>query len=102
MPVAGDRPESGVRIALERPRDPECAPWTYAGAAHTPQATFPLRVVVKGDGEVVVTLDAADGGEPPPPDLAEKVRLIVRTVQRQAASDGEPPPLRIARWRGEK
>lgn len=102
MPVAGDRPDSGVRISLERPRDPASAPWTYAGAAHTPQASFPLRVVVKHDGEVVVALDAAEGGERPPPDLAEKVRLIVRAAHRQATSDGEPPPLRIARWRGEK
>ena len=35
-------------------------------------------------------------------DLAEKVRLIVRTVYRQAKADDEAPAWRIVRWRGEK
>jgi hypothetical protein len=37
-----------------------------------------------------------------PSDLAEKVRLIVRTVFKQSAADGEPPAWKINRWRGEK
>ena len=36
------------------------------------------------------------------PDLAEKIRLIVRTVYRQAKSDGEPPAFRIVRWRADR
>lgn len=91
-----------MRVALERPRDPADPPWIYEGAAHTPEASFPLRVSVEGDGAVVVTLAPSKEGAAPPQDLAEKVRLIVRTVHRQAKSDGEPPPLRITRWRGEK
>lgn len=43
-----------------------------------------------------------ESGEAPPADLAEKVRLIVRTVHRQAKADGEAPAWRIVRWRGEK
>jgi hypothetical protein len=35
-------------------------------------------------------------------DLAEKVRLIVRAVYRQAKADDEPPAWRILRWRGDK
>jgi hypothetical protein len=37
-----------------------------------------------------------------PVDLPEKVRLIVRTVFKQASADGEPPAWKINRWRGEK
>lgn len=95
MPVAGERPETGVRIVLERPRG-DAPPWTYEGALHLPEATHPLRVVVREDGQVDVTLGDAAA------DLAEKVRLIVRTAYRQAKADDEAPPLRIVRWRGEK
>jgi len=92
VPIAGDRPESGVRIAIERPRDGG-PPWIYEGAVHTPEASAPIRVVVTEDGAVEV-----EGA----PDLSEKVRLIVRTAWKQAKSDGEPPARRIVRWRGEK
>ena len=81
-----------MRIAIERPRDGG-PPWRYEGHAHTPDASAPIGVVVAADGAVDV--DA-------PPDLAEKIRLIVRTAFKQAASDGEPPARRIVRWRGEK
>lgn len=102
MPVAGERPDSGVRIALERDKR-GTPPWVYVGAAYVPDATFGARVVVTEDGSVDVTLSAdADSGAAPPADLPEKVRLIVRTVHRQAKADGEPPAWRIVRWRGEK
>ncbi len=94
MPIAGDRPESGVRIAIERVKAMEDPPWAYSGSAFLPDASFDLRVVVSAEGEVEVALE---GGAPP--DLAEKVRLIVRTVYRQAKSDGEAPAWRIVRWR---
>ncbi|MBX3215575.1 MAG: hypothetical protein KF850_26285 [Labilithrix sp.] len=103
MPIAGDRPETGVRIQIERDKSRSEPPWSYAGAAHVPDASFPIRVTVDAAGEVTVTLGAAESGAAtPPPDLAEKVRLIVRTVYRQAKADDEPPAWRIVRWRGEK
>jgi hypothetical protein len=101
--IAGNRPETGIRIAIERDRSRREPPWTYAGAAHLPSASFPLQVVVDAAGEVSVTLSPdSTSGAPPPEDLAEKVRLIVRTAYRQAKADGEPPAWRIVRWRGEK
>jgi len=101
MPVTGDRPESGVRIAIERSREPS-PPWSYEGAVVTPDRTLRARVVVRADGEVEVFLE--DSGHPSelPGDLAEKVRLIVRAAYRQAKADGEPPARRITRWRGDK
>lgn len=104
MPIAGERPESGVRIEIERPRAPgaEGPPWLYAGAAHLPTASFPLRVTLAEDGTAEVEVSPAEGGAAPPADLAEKVRLIVRTVYRQARADDDSPAWRIVRWRGEK
>lgn len=102
MPIAGDRPETGVRIQIARDKAREDPPWSYAGAAHVPDASYPVAVVVDADGHVEVTVSAAEGGAAPPPDLAEKVRLIVRTAYRQAKADDEPPAWRIVRWRGEK
>lgn len=99
----GNRPETGVRIHVERDKSREDAPWNYAGAAHLPEASFPLTVSVSAEGDVAVTLaPSTDGTTPPPADLAEKVRLIVRTVYRQAKADDEAPAWRIVRWRGEK
>lgn len=102
MPIAGDRPETGVRIYVERDKTHEEPPWSYAGAAHVPEASFPVVVTVDAGGDVRVTVADASDGSPPPADLAEKVRLIVRTVYRQAKADDEPPAWRIVRWRGEK
>lgn len=102
MPIIGERPETGVRIAIERPREGG-PPWAYAGTAALPDVTFPVRAVVSEAGDVDVVVGASPGsGSAPPPDLAEKIRLIVRTVYRQASSDGEPPAFRVVRWRGEK
>ena len=102
MPIAGDRPETGVRIKIERDKALEDPPWRYAGAAHVPEASFPVAVVVDAAGEVTVSISPAPDGTAPPADLAEKVRLIVRTVYRQAKADDEAPAWRIVRWRGEK
>ena len=103
MPVTGERPESGVRIEIARakragPEAHDAGPWIYEGAAHTPDTSVPIRVTVSegGEVEVVVASDEVVG------DLAERVRLIVRTAHKQAKADGEPPPLRITRWRGNK
>ncbi len=103
MPIAGERPETGVRILIERDNSREDPPWSYAGAAHLPHTSFPLEVVVDAMGGVTVTLSLEPTyATAPPSDLAEKVRLIVRTVYRQAKADNEPPAWRIVRWRAEK
>ncbi|MDB4942789.1 MAG: hypothetical protein JWP97_2323 [Labilithrix sp.] len=100
MAILGERPETGVRIAIERDKHADDGPWTYAGTATLPAARHPVRVSVSEAGEVTVSLDGAEEtGAPPPPDLAERVRLIVRTVYRQAKADGEAPAWRIVRWR---
>lgn len=102
VPIGGDTPESGVRIQIEREKSREEAPWAYSGAAYLPNASYPASVTVTAEGEVSVTLLSAADGSAPPADLAEKVRLIVRTAYRQAKADDEPPAWRIVRWRGEK
>ena len=101
MAIIGERPETGVRIAIERPRDGG-PPWSYAGTAALPAAVFPVMVTVSDAGDVGVTLaPAKDDGAPPPADLAEKIRLIVRTAYRQAKADDEAPAFRIVRWRAD-
>jgi hypothetical protein len=102
MPIVGDRPESGVRIAIERPREGG-PPWIYAGAVHAPEGSLGVQVTVHGDGAVDVALASAeDCGPADRAGIAEKVRLIVRAAYRQASADGEAPARRITRWRGEK
>jgi hypothetical protein len=96
LSIVGERPESGVRIAIERDKQ-SGPPWNYRGGAFLPDASFECAVVVSQQGEVEVTLPADAPG-----DLAEKVRLIVRTVFKQSNADGEPPAWKINRWRGEK
>ena len=101
MAIIGERPETGVRIAIERPRDGG-PPWSYAGTAALPAAVFPVTVTVSDAGDVGVTLaPAKDDGAAPPTDLAEKIRLIVRTAYRQAKADDEAPAFRIVRWRAD-
>ncbi len=96
MSIVGEKPESGMRITLERPRD-ENPPWIYAGAIELPDLRLAIRVVVSAEGDVTVTADPA--APPLSADLGERVRLLVRTAYRQAKSDGEPPARRIVRWR---
>ena len=98
MGIIGERPESGVRIAIERAREGG-PPWAYAGAATLPDASYPARVTVSEAGDVGVELSPGADGGAAPADLAEKVRLIVRAVFRQAKADEEPPAWRIVRWR---
>ena len=98
--IVGERPLTGVRIAIERPREGG-PPWNYSGSAFLPDASFSAKVAVTEAGDVEVALTDERGGAPPS-DLAEKIRLIVRTVYKQAKSDGEPPAFRIVRWRADK
>ncbi len=100
--IGGDRPETGLRIHVQRDAATRAAPWSYAGRAYLPDASYALDVKVDEDGTVAVTLGLQPGAPPPPSDLAEKVRLILRAAYKQARSDGVPPPWRIVRWRGEK
>jgi hypothetical protein len=94
MGIVGDRPESGVRIAVERDARGG-SPWRYEGTATTPDDAYPVHATIDAGGEV--TVETAPGA---PPDLAEKVRLILRTVVRQAKTDGNGTPARkIVRWR---
>ena len=95
MGIVGDKPESGVRIELERDRDGG-PPWIYGGDAVTPEARVPVRVTVSSDGAVEV--DGVDAA------LAGKIKLIVRMAYKHAQDDevNAPPPRRIVRWRGEK
>ncbi len=93
MGIIGERPETGVRVTIERPLEGG-PPWLYVGAAALPDASFALHVSVSEAGDVDVVVPSSA-----PADLAEKVRLIVRTAYRQAKSDDEPPAWRIVRWR---
>jgi hypothetical protein len=91
-----------VRIAIERPREGG-PPWSYEGSAFLPDASFSARVTVSEAGDVDVVLGPGpEDGAQAPADLAEKIRLIVRTVYKQAKTDGEPPAFRIVRWRADK
>lgn len=93
MAIVGDRPAHGLRFRLER-HEPE-SPLVYSGEIATPERDFAVRAEVSPEGEIAVT---TEGG----PDLAEKTRLLVRTVLKHAASEGQPPPRRIQRWRDAK
>jgi hypothetical protein len=103
--IVGDRPESGVRIALERPAHGG-PPWSYAGEAVTPEARFALSAVIAADGTVAIELQLQPQLEPQlrdaPAALVEKVRLLVRAAWKHAHEDGAPPPRRIVRWRADR
>ncbi len=102
MTALAQTPESGFRLEIERPRSGG-PPWTYEGAAVTPEATFPVRVVLAIDGDVVVELSSArlSPRQAPPAPLADSLRRIVRTAYRHARDEElqAPPPRRIVRWR---
>lgn len=87
-----------MRITIERARDGG-PPWHYRGAAHLPEKSHPIDVTLAADGTATVGVAPSGDGAAPPTDLAERVRLIVRTAFRQAASDGQLPARRIVRWR---
>jgi hypothetical protein len=95
MTIVGERPETGVRVELERDEAPD-PPWEYRGEVVTPDARFEITVAISAEGEVRVAL-AADA----PPGLAEKLRLLARTLWRHAQAEGAPPPRRLLRWRPE-
>lgn len=106
--IVGERPLTGVRIEIERPREGG-PPWSYAGRAFLPDATFTttVRVTEAGDVDVELGPEAEEPAATPPADLAEKIRLIVRTLYKQARADSDAagpraPAFRIVRWRADK
>ena len=96
MTIVGTRPETGLRIDVERPRDGG-PPWRYEGQAVTPTESFRLLATVQDDGAIEVELDAAV-----PAPLAEKARLLLRAAWKHAQDDDPPPPRRIVRWRADR
>jgi hypothetical protein len=108
MPIVGPRPESGIRVDVERPLSTDGGPpWRYAGHVATPDASFALDATVGEDGSVEVSL-------PPeaPAGLDEKVRLLLRAAFKHAQGGApppgdagrdrpRPPPRRVVRWRPE-
>ena len=94
MGIVGDRPESGIRIRVERGAAVS-PPFRYRGTATTPEEDFAIEATVDAKGEVTVHV-----GQGAPSELAEKVRLILRAAVRQARTDGDGTPARtIVRWR---
>jgi hypothetical protein len=96
MTIVGTRPETGLRIDVERPRDGG-PPWRYEGQAVTPADTFGLVATVEPDGAIGVELDSRA-----PAPLAEKARLLLRAAWKHAQDDDLPPPRRIVRWRADR
>jgi hypothetical protein len=100
MGILGPHPETGVRIELERHDGASPPALVYGGVASTPGARHALTVTVGDGGSIDVALPADVGAAHP--ELAEQVRLLVRTAMKHAASEGVPPPRRIVRWRPDR
>jgi len=96
MPIAGEFPETGFRVDLERLLDGP-APWTYEGCVASPTARYALTVTVSDNGQVVVASSGDMPGE-----LGERVRLLVRTAWKHAHAEGRAPPRRLLRWRADR
>ena len=102
MSIVGDHPETGVRFVFERPLRGG-PPWVYRGDAFTPSARFPLEVSVAADGEVRVSSEDSGGSGGEVAEISEKVRLLFRSLYRQARElPGGEPPRKVVRWRGVK
>ncbi len=103
--AAAGRPTTGLRIVLERTDPPAAAGGAalqYVGHVLGPAETLEVTAVVAEDGAVAVhlgTTEPAGLAAGRQAGLAEKVRLLVRTLVRQAKADELPPPRRINRWR---
>ncbi len=95
MGSGGSRPETGLRIDLERPVVAGRAgpPWRYQGTVTTPDAAFPLRALVTEAGAVAI-----DAG-PLPEGVEQKAKLLLRAAWKHASASEAAPPRRIVRWR---
>ena len=96
MGIVGVHPETGVRIAVERPRDGG-PPWLYRGEAVTPSERFEVVIRVSAEGDVAVEAQAEA-----PHALAEKTRLVMRAVWKHARAEEVPPPRRVVRWHADR
>jgi hypothetical protein len=103
--AAAGRPSTGLKIVLERTEAPGAsagAALHYAGQVLSAAETLDVTALVAEDGSVAVhvgTTEPAGVAAERQAALAEKVRLLVRTLVRQAKTDDLPPPRRINRWR---
>lgn len=97
--ITGGAPETGFRVVLERPREIETLPCVYRGVVELPGSHHDVVAEVAADRSVVVTLALVDG--PARDALAEKIRLLVRQVVKNA-DPAVPLSRKIVRWRGEK
>jgi hypothetical protein len=91
MGIIGDHPEGGLRFDLERMTS--SPPWVYTGTLATPGERHALHITVDASGAVVVHDESMLPG-----DMAQRTKMLVRTVVKHA-TDGRPPPQRIRRWR---
>ena len=96
MGIVGGRPQTGVRIEVERALEGG-PPWRYEGRALTADAETPLRATVDAGGAVHVEVEP--GAPPERVGLAERARLLLRAACKRAGPDAPPPPRRIVRWR---
>ena len=96
MGIVGHRPETGVRIDVERGRAGG-PPWRYEGEVLTPSERFGVAAILGEDGTASVELQ---GGAPA--GLAEKARLLVRTAWKHSREEDAAPPRRIVRWRADR
>ena len=99
-----ERPTTGLRIVLERAEQASGASGglRYAGRVLSPAETLELEALVDDAGAVAVNVLHAEPATLEPARraaLTEKVRLLVRSLVRQAATDDLTPPRRINRWR---
>jgi hypothetical protein len=101
MGIIGDRPDSGIRLTLQRAREGG-PPWTYRCEAVTATARFVARAVIGEDGEASVTsLAQVAQADAVSPELAQRIRLVLRAAWKHAKADRAPPPERIVRWRAD-
>jgi len=96
MSIVGSKPEAGVRIDVERPREGG-PPWQYRGVVATPAEDVAIEATVAAGGEVTI------GPLPPgaPDGIAEKARLLLRAAWKHAQEEGLPPPRHVVRWRAD-
>jgi hypothetical protein len=95
MAIVGEKPESGVRVRIERAPRNETGSSEYAGTVTTPDEQWNVSAAIDAAGDVKITSDA-------PASVIEKVRLLVRTAVRHASDGGAPLPRVIHRWRADR
>ncbi|MGH7270603.1 MAG: hypothetical protein ACREJ3_09245 [Polyangiaceae bacterium] len=99
MTIIGSRPESGVRIDVQRSRGGG-PPWHYCGEAALAEARFEVEATIGADGSVQVRA-LPGGSRAPDRELIERLRLVLRGAWKHAQKDDTPPPRRIVRWRAD-